>query len=488
MKEQQAQQKKGAILIVDDDINFLRLLEVSLSKHFDITLAKSGPEALETIKKGLKPAVILTDLNMPVMNGIEFLKHTLSLVPNAIKIILSAYTNPQEIIAALNQSRAYMYLTKPTDLIQLIQILRNACDTYNLIVQNNNLLEAFKKIGITDESKIQELSKVPTWQLQENIAKDFVFSLSKVLSLSERYYYTNHTSYVKAISEHLAKEIKLPEKTITDINLSAMLINLPSIIYPKRYNLYDPYDIDEIDRNYFFRLFSEVISILKNINIIYYPINILSQIWENRAGTGGPNKLEGDSVLIESQIIAIANIYHNKVYRIQPAHIARLEEEGLVVQTKEETFDRHNEAIKFFYRRANWFDSDLLNTFQNLVKRQAIPELTIPRVNLTIKNFDLRTTSSTDEIFIESKDVEKMLISPEEQAVERIIRVEKLKPGMIVAQNVVTKSGVLIVRQDNKIDEALADNIKYLAKSGLIPSEISIYVVPPPDISKEEQK
>ncbi|MGB9912365.1 MAG: hypothetical protein ACPLRO_03260, partial [Candidatus Kapaibacteriota bacterium] len=204
--------------------------------------------------------------------------------------------------------------------------------------------------------------------------------------------------------------------------------------------------------------------------------------------SGGPNQLEGITFLREAQVIAIANIYHNRVYRLQPFHLAKLEEEGMVVQTKEETFERHNEAVKFFYRKANWFDSDIHNTFQDMVKKRAIPELVFPKTNLVLRNFDLRTIRTTEigEDFAEvkpEKEVEKTQEEP--QVIEREIRVEKLKPGMIVAQNVVTKTGIVIIRQDNRLDETLIDNIKYLAETGLVPKEISVYVIPPPHLLED---
>ncbi|MGC8957635.1 MAG: response regulator [Candidatus Kapaibacteriota bacterium] len=480
--------KKGNLLIVDDDINFLKLLEKSLSKHFNIAIARSGPEALEIIVNGYNPGVILADLNMPVMNGIDFLKETMKYVPHAIRIILSAYANSQEIIAAINQSRAYMYLLKPIDQIQLIQILKNAFDQYNLILQNNKLLEALRRIGISDLKGIDLIAKTPARQSAEKTAGEFVSSLVKILSLSEKYYYTNHTSYVVAIAKALAQELKFTDRTIDEIVVAASLINLPMLVMPKRFLLFDPYDLEQADKTFFYKLYKEAIDTLISIETIRGSINILGQIWETRVGSGGPNQLEGITFLREAQVIAIANIYHNRVYRLQPFHLAKLEEEGMVVQTKEETFERHNEAVKFFYRKANWFDSDIHNTFQDMVKKRAIPELVFPKTNLVLRNFDLRTIRTTEigedlaEVKSE-KEVEKTQEEP--QVIEREIRVEKLKPGMIVAQNVVTKTGIVIIRQDNRLDETLIDNIKYLAETGLVPKEISVYVIPPPHLLED---
>lgn len=477
--------KKGNLLIVDDDVLWLKLIANTLGKHFNIATATSGAEALEIIKSGFNPGVILSDLNMPNMNGIELLKAAMQYVPDAIRIIVSAFSNPQEIIDALNQSRAYMYLLKPVDQLSLVQILRNAFHTYNLTVKNNQLLDALKRIGINEPDSIAMLAKASSNRLDEKFMTSLLFALRKLTSLSERYYYTNHLDSVTAIAQGIAKKLRFSEREVSDMVNAISLIHIPYFLMPKRFWVYDPFDLGESDRTFFFNLFKEAIEIISQIQSMSTYVEILGQMWENQIGSGGPNQLEGNSVQRTAQTIAVANIYHNKVYRIQPIHLSKLEGDGLVVQTKEETFERHNEAIKFFYRKANWFDSDILNTFHSMVKTRAIPEFTIPNKSLTLYNFDLRTLrSSTEESAGEQKNLSGNKPN-EQEPIERDIRIEKLKPGMIIAQNIVTKTGVLIVRQDNQLDEVIVDNLKYLASKGMIPKEVSVYVIPPSQIASQ---
>jgi response regulator RpfG family c-di-GMP phosphodiesterase len=477
--------KKGNLLIVDDDSLWLKLMANTLGKHFHIATATSGAEALEIIKSGFNPGVILSDLNMPNMNGIEFLKAAMQYVPDAIRIIVSAFSNPKEIIDALNQSRAYMYLLKPVDQLNLVQILRNAFHTYNLTVKNNQLLDALKRIGINEPSSLAMLAKASSNQLDEKFTTSLLLALRKLTLLSEKYYYTNHLESVTAIAQGIAKKLHFSEREVSDMVNAISLIHIPYFLMPKRFWVYDPFDLGESDRAFFFNLFKEAIEILSQIQSMSTYVEIIGQIWENRIGSGGPNQLEGNNIQKTAQAIAVANIYHNKVYRIQPIHLSKLEGDGLVIQTKEETFERHNEAIKFFYRKANWFDSDILNTFHSMVKTKFIPEFSIPNKSLTLYNFDLRTLRSSTEQSTSAQGNASENKPNQQEPIERDIRIEKLKPGMIVAQNVVTKTGVLIVRQDNQLDEVIVDNLKYLASKGMIPNEISVYVIPPSQIAKQ---
>ncbi|MGQ9819297.1 MAG: hypothetical protein ACUVQ1_05160 [Candidatus Kapaibacteriales bacterium] len=111
----------------------------------------------------------------------------------------------------------------------------------------------------------------------------------------------------------------------------------------------------------------------------------------------------------------------------------------------------------------------------------------MPNTTLSIRNFDLRNLRTETKLKTTSNNEETEEESTP-KVIEREIRAEKLKPGMIVAQNVVTKTGVLIVRQDNKLDEALVENIKYLSSQGLVPDKISVYVIPPPHLLQSEEK
>jgi DNA-binding NarL/FixJ family response regulator len=66
--------RKGRILIIDDDTGFLELAEKMLARHYEVSLAKSGEQALEYLDRGASPDLILLDIDMPGMNGYETLK------------------------------------------------------------------------------------------------------------------------------------------------------------------------------------------------------------------------------------------------------------------------------------------------------------------------------------------------------------------------------------------------------------------------------
>jgi thioredoxin reductase (NADPH) len=112
---------RPSILTVDDDEPVLRAIERDLRRRYGedyrILAAGSGPEALEITreltKRGDAVAVFVVDQRMPVMTGIEFLRETLSLQPDAKRVLLTAYADTEAAIAAINEIRLDQYLLKP---------------------------------------------------------------------------------------------------------------------------------------------------------------------------------------------------------------------------------------------------------------------------------------------------------------------------------------------------------------------------------------
>jgi thioredoxin reductase (NADPH) len=114
---------RPSILTVDDDEPVLRSIERDLrtryGEEYRILAAGSGAEALETTReltrRGDAVALFVVDQRMPVMTGIELLRETLPLQPEAKRVLLTAYADTEVAIAAINEIRLDQYLLKPWD-------------------------------------------------------------------------------------------------------------------------------------------------------------------------------------------------------------------------------------------------------------------------------------------------------------------------------------------------------------------------------------
>lgn len=107
--------KKGKILIVDDDPSVLRFLERFLTKKsYEVSIAGNGTEAIEIIKKEL-PQVVLLDIKMPMMSGIEVLKEIKKISP-MIGVIMITAVQEEETAQEAMKLGADDYICKPFDL------------------------------------------------------------------------------------------------------------------------------------------------------------------------------------------------------------------------------------------------------------------------------------------------------------------------------------------------------------------------------------
>src|SRR5882757_11187620 len=106
--------KRYPILVVDDEQDNLDAFRFNFRKTFDIVTASGGAEALAVLEEK-EVAVVVTDQRMPRMTGVELLREVRVRQPDAVGIILTAFTDVDVLIEAINLGQVYRYITKPWD-------------------------------------------------------------------------------------------------------------------------------------------------------------------------------------------------------------------------------------------------------------------------------------------------------------------------------------------------------------------------------------
>jgi DNA-binding NtrC family response regulator len=130
--------KRYPILVVDDEQDNLDAFRFNFRKAFDIVTATSGAEALAIVAQ-TRVAVIVTDQRMPKMTGIELLREVRSQAPETVGIILTAFTDVDVLIEAINLGQVYRYITKPWDAKEVRGVLQYALERYDLQLENKKL-------------------------------------------------------------------------------------------------------------------------------------------------------------------------------------------------------------------------------------------------------------------------------------------------------------------------------------------------------------
>ena len=117
----------GKVLLVDDDASLLRLLSIRLSSEgYDVEAVESGQEALLTVNR-FRPDVVLTDLKMAKMDGIQLLHELQQRSPGLRVIIMTAHGTIPDAVKA-TQGGAFGFITKPIDKEELFDLVQRAAD------------------------------------------------------------------------------------------------------------------------------------------------------------------------------------------------------------------------------------------------------------------------------------------------------------------------------------------------------------------------
>jgi CheY-like chemotaxis protein len=132
--------KKTKMLVVDDEPDNLDLLYRTFRRDFHVLRAESGVAALEMLAAEGEVAVIISDQRMPEMKGTEFLSKTVPQFPDTMRIILTGFTDVEDLVDAINSGQVYKYITKPWDPNELKAVVQRAAETYELLKQRTEEL------------------------------------------------------------------------------------------------------------------------------------------------------------------------------------------------------------------------------------------------------------------------------------------------------------------------------------------------------------
>jgi response regulator RpfG family c-di-GMP phosphodiesterase len=128
------------VLFVDDDPDVRAMVADALADEFQLTMVSGGAEALEALEASMY-AVVLSDLRMPGMNGIQLLAEVCKRWPETVRMVLTSDTDFTAAMEAVNEGYVYRFMQKPCPIPVLIRSVQAGLDQYRLISAERRLLE-----------------------------------------------------------------------------------------------------------------------------------------------------------------------------------------------------------------------------------------------------------------------------------------------------------------------------------------------------------
>lgn len=373
------------VLFVDDDRHILEAYKFMLGREFEVETAVGGLDAQIVLASQGPFAVIVSDLRMPGMDGIELLQRAKEKSPNTVRIMLTGNANQETAIEAVNEGNIFRFLTKPCSTETLAKALRAALHQYKLVMAERELLA-------------QTLSGT-------------VSILTDTLSLTNPAVFGRAARVRKLVSQIAAV---LQMEDAWQVEIAAMLSQVGCVSIPPALltNAYPGQGVggDELRMlQAQSQLSHDLVRQIPRMEAVAEIIAYQEKLFN---GGGLPNDARrGSSVPLGARILKLANDYDKFVQ-------ARQSSPG---------------ALKDIYARPGWYDPAVVEALETVLAREI-------------------------------------------QYEPRLARIHELKPDMILAEDIVSLKGMLLIPKGQEVTRSLCLHLNNFRAGGAISEPIKVMV------------
>jgi response regulator RpfG family c-di-GMP phosphodiesterase len=310
------------ILVVDDEEIVLVALRDTLRREgYEVVTASDAMQGLEALRQAAF-SVILTDHQMPLMTGLEFLAQAKRIQPDATRILITAVLSPTTVIGAINKGEIYRFIVKPWLREELLATVSNAVQRYEMICSQAILQAATlamnEELKLLNKSLEEQIAREAAQnqqlvELNQALSRNLQPSVSFCLHVLETFYPALGTQArrVLAISQAMATALRLSQDQRQTLELSASLHDIGLVSIPRqlirRWRRGEALSHDErilIERHPV--LGQELVRFASPLADVGLVIRAHHERWD---GTGYPDRLAGQNILWLGRLLAVAVSY-----------------------------------------------------------------------------------------------------------------------------------------------------------------------------------
>jgi response regulator RpfG family c-di-GMP phosphodiesterase len=269
------------ILCVDDDPNMLMSVKLNLRRFFQVEAAASAEEGLIALKQKGPFAVILSDMNMPGMDGSSFLNEASFLAPDTVRIMITGDSDQKTALRAVNEGHVFQLVNKPCDPTTLAQTVVAAVRQHQLIIGEKELLEQTLKGCVKLLTDILAMADPASFG-KAQLLRDYVHSY--------------------------LDQNKEANSSRWEIEMAAMLSNLGHVIIPRPIleKVEKASEVSEAEQQILDRVPETGFALLENIPRLHVVANIVRYQDKNYDGSGLPNdNLGGEEIPYGARIVKV---------------------------------------------------------------------------------------------------------------------------------------------------------------------------------------
>ncbi|MDC0335856.1 response regulator [Pseudodesulfovibrio sp.] len=273
------------VLLVDDEQNILEGHKRTLRSEFDVHVALGGEAALATLESSGPFAVVVSDLKMPKMSGIELLARIRKAYPKIVQIVLTGYADLELAINVVNSGYVFRFLTKPCSPPDLIKAIQVSVDQYTMA-------EVAEELAIVK-------------RLKDGL-ECTLRAFTRLVEFRDPYT-AGHMDRTAEIAAEIATRVGLDPERVQALHLAGLVhdigkVAVPSGILNKKGTL-SKNEFSTIQEHP--TIGSEIFEAL----VTEWPIaQMVREHHERIDGSGYPHGLYGDEILKESKILAVADM------------------------------------------------------------------------------------------------------------------------------------------------------------------------------------
>lgn len=343
------------VLCVDDEIDILMSLKRCF-RNRDITIieANSGLKAIETLEQQ-QIDIIITDMRMPCMDGVELLSQVYQRWPHVYRMLLTGYADMQALRDAVNQGKILSYIEKPWRNENLNDALDTAIEEVLLQRQNTNKTEQSEQLNIrlnTYRKKLEQRIEQRTRQAKKVLHQNqqFTADMYKVLHNFISINPSLDSGFAASVSKTargFAQYCNLSAKEVAEIALAGQLCEIGLLGVDAEIATKPFAEMNYNQQQLFYSQVGCIQSLLSPAHPMHIVEDLLTHQYEHVDGSGHPNKLLTDQIPYGSLILAISRDYWR--YRLGK----------ITGQSLDET-----EALKTLNKfKGKRYDTDLLDVF-----------------------------------------------------------------------------------------------------------------------------
>ena len=313
------------ILVVDDEPLIREIIIRKLSEFgYIATPVENAFEALNKMREKSYP-LVLSDIMMPGMDGIELLKRLRSLYPDTAVVMITAVSNVNIAIEALREG-AYDYLIKPFNFEEVVLSVKNAFERRDLILENRLYQKHLEALVENQTSEIRQLlsrEQERSSELSKALEEIQITHDATIDALSAALDYRDnetegHSQRVVRYSLEIGKVLGLERRNLEVLARGTLLHDIGKIGVPDSI-LWKPGKLTDEEWVEMRKHVEYGFKMLKSIHFLRDAALIVQHHHERYDGSGYPNRMSGDNIVIGARIFAIADTYDamttNRPYR-----------------------------------------------------------------------------------------------------------------------------------------------------------------------------